>query len=120
MNKRKRKKWLKQHNLYVNPRDTWNLDTKIAEFVLPRLKLFKDMENGYPGHGEMDTPEKWNEAFDKMINAFELLVKSGEYYGVWDYPRQTYLEVKPLLEQKQKEVDEGLQLFAKWFQSLWW
>ena len=120
MNKRKRKKWLKQHNKYVNPRDTWNLDHTIASFILPRLKLFKKLGNGYPGHGEMDTPEKWNKALDKMINAFELIATADTYYGLWDIEKNTYAEVKPLLEQKQTEVEEGLQLFAKWFQSLWW
>lgn len=35
MKKRQRKKWLKQHGEYVNPRDTWALDYTIAEFALP-------------------------------------------------------------------------------------
>ena len=41
MNKKQkqRKKWLKRRGLYISPRDTWNLDTTIAEFILPRLKL---------------------------------------------------------------------------------
>lgn len=42
MKKRQRKKWLKQHGEYVNPRDTWALDYTIAEFALPRLKLYKE------------------------------------------------------------------------------
>ena len=38
MNKRQRKKWLKQHKKYINPRETWSLDVTIANFVYPRLK----------------------------------------------------------------------------------
>lgn len=126
MNKRKRKKWLKQHNLYVNPRDTWNLDYTIAEFVLPRLKLFKKLENGYPGKGEMDTPEKWNEALDKMILAFEYMVDEDWWM---DDPKYDYFmnnhedNAKEAnfeeCKQRQLVIKDGLQLFTKWFQSLW-
>ena len=67
MNKRTRKKWLKEQGLYVNPKETWNLDYTIAKFVLPRLKLFKKLNNGYPGREGMETKEKWDEALNKMI-----------------------------------------------------
>ena len=49
MNKRTRKKRLKKQGLYVNPKETWDLDCNIAKYVLPRLKLFKKLNNGYPG-----------------------------------------------------------------------
>lgn len=55
MNKRVHKKWLKKQGLYVNPKETWNLDYTIAKFVLPRLKLFKKLNNGYPGREGMET-----------------------------------------------------------------
>lgn len=28
MNKRQRKKWLKKHNKYINPKETWDLMSK--------------------------------------------------------------------------------------------
>ena len=55
-----------------------------------------------------------------MIHAFELTLMTDDYYGVWDINTQPYKEVKHLIDQKQAEVDEGLQLFGKWFQALWW
>ena len=57
MNNRQRKKWLKSHGKYVNQKETWNLDYWIANYILPRLKLFKKKTNGYPGNEEMDTFE---------------------------------------------------------------
>lgn len=49
MNKRVYKKRLKKQGLYVNPKETLDLDCNIAKYVLPRLKLFKKLNNGYPG-----------------------------------------------------------------------
>ena len=122
MNKRQRKKWLKRQGLYVNPKETWSLDYTIAKFVLPRLENFKKVNNGYPGHDEMDTPEKWDAALDKMINSFRIIVSSGcdFAYGLDrdDYlDRQSYLEA---VDAKTTEIQEGLMLFAKWYQHLWW
>lgn len=49
MNNRRRKKWLKKHGEYVNPRECWNLDCTFAKFALPRLKYYKKHTLGYPG-----------------------------------------------------------------------
>lgn len=119
MTKRARKKWLKQHGLYVNPRDTWNLDYTIAEYILPRLKEFKKVNNAYPGRGEMDTPEKWDTALDKMITAFQLVIDTDDMCErYWSNNRTVFN--KDLFEQDQDRIQEGLHLFATWFQHLWW
>lgn len=120
MKKRIRKKWLKQHGKYFTPKECWNLDVTIAEFTLPRLKYLKEHTDAYYGLGAMGTFEKLQTDLEKMINAFELMLNPDGYYGVWDIEKNTYEEIKPLLEQKQKEVDEGLELFGKWFQRLGW
>ena len=147
MNKRKRKKWLKENNLYVNPKDIWNLDVTIAEFILPRLKLFKKKTISYPGYGEMDTPEKWDEALDKMILAFEYILDDDWWIDnpEYDYTDGLHMKfepcenskfheliveeedwVKDIEKNKRKEeqrrqnvIDEGLQLFAKYYRHLW-
>ena len=134
MNNRQRKKWLKKHRLYVNPKETWSLDVTLAKYIIPRLKKFKELENGYPGRGEMDTPEKWDEALDKMIQAFEYVIDLDEYWI--DDPRYDYTDImfgknkefyEKIKENKRSEdirrlaaINEGLQLFAKYYMSLWW
>lgn len=134
MNNRQRKKWLKKHGSYVNPKETWCLDISLAKYIIPRLKKFKKLNNGYPGRGEMDTPEKWDEALDKMIQAFEYVINLDEYWI--DDPKYDYTDImfgknkefyEKIKENKITEdirrlaaINEGLQLFAKYYMSLWW
>lgn len=134
MNNRQRKKWLKQHILYVNPKETWSLDVNLDKYIIPRLKKFKELNNGYPGISEMDTPEKLDEALDKMIQAFEYVIDLDEYW--LDDPRYDYTDImfgddkelyESIVENKRMEdirrlvaINEGLQLFAKYYMHLWW
>lgn len=130
MNNRQRKKWLKKHGLYVNSKETWSLDVNLAKYIIPRLKKF----NGYPGIGEMNTPEKWDEALDKMIQAFEYVIDLDEYWI--DDPKYDYTDImfgdnkelyESVIENKRTEdvrrlvaINDGLQLFAKYYMNLWW
>lgn len=102
LNRRIRKKQLKKKGTYINPTELWNLDNTIAIFVLPRLKTFKKVSNGYPeSAGSFD---EWMRILDKMIAAFELLAE----------------DVSILEKDKQAVIKEGLQLFADYYQALWW
>lgn len=115
MNNRQRKKWLKKHGLYVNDRETWNLDANIANYILPRLKRFKEIGTTYPGIDEAITPDGWNEVLQKMINAFEIL--GNEMIDKVDLSSEGWAEE---IYRLNREVDEGLQLFAKYYRDLWW
>lgn len=82
----------------------------------------------------MDTPEKLDDALDKMIQAFEYVINLDNYW--LDDPRYDYTNVafgddKELYERVMKNkiaedirrlaaIKEGLQLFAKYYMSLWW
>ena len=81
-------------------RDLWSLDVTIAKFVLPRLRVFKDIHKGYPG--ELDS-NKWDSTITTMIEAFEEIV-SDDYYSFLNY---------------KTKIEPGLKLFAKYFCSLW-
>ena len=131
MNNRPRKKWLKRQNSYVNPKETWNLDKTFARYIIPRLKKFKELSNGYPGDEEMDTPEKWDDALDKMIQAFEYVLDYDSFWmgnPKYDYFSLSYEEGRELAIENLRaedirrlaEINEGLQLFAKYYMSLWW
>ena len=84
-------------------RDTWNIDVTTAKFVLPRLKKFKELTNGHPYE---ITWEEWVEILDKMIYAFETCSSDDDYCGcdVTDG----------------KKIQEGFELFGKYYVSLWW
>lgn len=115
MNNRQRKKWLKQQGLYVNPKETWSLDITFAKYIIPRLKKFKELNNGYPGIEEVNTPEKWDGALDKMIQAFEYVANEFDWWV--DNPKyDCFAEEK----RRQAVINEGLQLFAKYYMNLWW
>jgi hypothetical protein len=86
--------------------ETWSLDVVISKFILPRLKRFKEVNNGYPGHL---TPEGWNEIIDKMIFAFEFNITMDE----WSSNKEGF-------DAEVAKYEEGMQLFAKYFRDLWW
>jgi len=83
--------------------ETWSLRDTIADFVLPRLKLFKEITNGYPGDLDKDN---WNKILDKMIRTFEIVQEDGKN-GVYD-------------KKVWKEYNIGIRLFCKYFLKLWW
>ena len=82
--------------------ETWSLDYTIARFVLPRLKRFQEIKGGYPP--EL-TEKKWTAVINKMIAAFELIIKDN---------------FKGLTKAEFTKVEKGLALFAQYFQHLWW
>jgi hypothetical protein len=84
--------------------DTWSLDHKIAEFVLPRLKRFKELNNGYPCREENMTFELWNDILDSIIYSFEIIINEFEEKNDVDWVA----------------VEIGLNNFGKYFRDLWW
>ena len=82
--------------------ETWSLYTTIINFVLPRLKRFEQVTIGYPDNM---TDKQWHIILNKIIGAFELILKDDELYIDSD---------------DWIKVQEGLQLFSKHFINLWW
>lgn len=78
--------------------ETWNLDVTISAFIVPRLKRFKEVSNGYPADL---TEEQWDEALDKMIKFFEFSADDSKFL-------------------EENIYSEGFDLFCKYFHSLWW
>lgn len=93
--------------------ELWSLDFSIAKFILPRLKEFRKVCNGAPYGGEdckfettednFMTVQGWKDCLQKMIDAFQLIVD----YDAWGDDR------------KQEIVEEGLDVFRKYFHNLW-
>lgn len=95
--------------------ECWNLDATLSALILPRLIRFRDNHCGTPGclfeydeKGNMLNEEegcqKWEKILDKMIWAFYLYISVGSLY--WT-------------EEQKQQINEGLKLFAEYFQSLW-
>ena len=95
--------------------ECWNLDATLSALILPRLIRFRDNHCGTPGClfeydekgnilNEEEGCQKWERILDKMIWAFYLYISVGSLY--WT-------------EGQKQQINEGLKLFAEYFQSLW-
>ena len=73
--------------------ELWNLDLTIAQFILPRMKAFK----------EQDYNAIENKVLDKIIRSFEMVVEKGFFTN----------------EEDIKEFQKGMKLFAKHYCELW-
>ena len=101
------KRWWQRRTRGWDDSDTWSLDYTTAKFLLPRLKRFKELNNGYPD--VFACGEDWDIAIDKMIFAMEYCIKLGGSTDLSSYNNDN--RVKAL---------EGFELFGKHFMSLWW
>ena len=92
--------WSYKHDYPIE--DVWTTDNTIAQLIVPRLQAFKalDKHGVPPDFSEM---REQNNAIQKMIDAFELM----KYVGGVD------------TKEEERIVEEGLDLFRKYFGSLW-
>lgn len=82
--------------------ELWSLYTTISKFIYPRLVAFKNETICVPGC--LDTREQWDSVLDKMINAFKIISEDRQVANDSEY----YL------------VEDGLDLFRKYFCFLWY
>jgi len=83
--------------------EMWNLDYSLAKLILPRLKLFKKTCSVRPSNL---TDEQWKDILDEMIWSFNWYCGQQWSYGK-DYATNS------------NRANEGLKLFAEYFDSLW-
>ena len=89
--------------------ETWTLYSPIAQFILPRLIRFKEVNVAFPGDL---TFEKWNLIIDEMIFAFDwtLNYEDDKYDNITDKQ----------IKENWERCEKGMQLFSTHFMSLWW
>lgn len=94
--------------------ETWNLSTTLAMINYSYLCYFREhCMYAYPSNL---TFEKWQEYIDKMIKAFELILKR-DYY--WDSSKSNEENIR-VSKNVSKQIKFGLNLFVKYFEDLWW
>jgi len=129
------------NNIIIDRWDAWNLDDTLAKIIHPALIKFRESIHGHPQLWEdgMVTPhyytqpdqlhfdfideaveekyleEKWNKILDKMIRAFSLVISKWD----WDEEDLSWDELRKQESAYYKEIAEGLELFAKHYNSLW-
>ena len=87
----------KDRNKDFDDENLYNLDCNICDLIAPRLKRFKELEPSCPCDMSF---EEWQGILDKMIWAFENYRNNDEA--------------------EENRVNEGLDLFHKYFQNLWY
>ncbi len=86
--------------------ETWHLDKTLALFLIPRLKRYIQVNNGFP-NGE--TEESFNEKLNYIVKSFE------EYYQDENVEVSLELEKERLSNAKKAVAVLG----ELWF-DLWW
>lgn len=104
--------------------DIWNFETTAAEWILPRLKAFRDNTIAHPG--DLNSIEDWYAILDEMIFGFEFYLKQFEEYNKRCFMKRgscSEEEYKILVAEFETDCDRatrGRELFGKWFKGLWW
>jgi hypothetical protein len=130
-------------DVQIEEHDLWSLDSTLAMVILAALKKFKEAQQnpfaGTPGkvfHEVEDeiydcktidmfdleerellvqtaAQRRWGEILDKMIWSFENIVNEG-----WvDLPLDVDSQRK--IREYEARLQEGIDLFARYFRSLW-
>jgi hypothetical protein len=119
--KRYLKMWLQRRIRGWDDSETWSLDYSLAKLISPRLKKLKEKLNNFKTFpNSLSTEEEgnsdecfdkhfnqWIKIIDKMILAFDIIIKNDTYY--WN--NQGKLDSR---------IEEGLDLFRKHYFDLWW
>jgi len=90
--------------------ELWNLDHTISKNLLPRLKKFRKTTNGIPGGV---TEKQWFRTLDKIIFAMDHMANDE-----WEYELIKAKNTRRLIA-THKKIQEGCDLFGKYFQALW-
>ena len=88
--------------------ETWNLDITFCLLIVPRLKVFKELNDGYPAR--FSSKEEWDKILDDMIEGFEL--NSNKFnWETSDSNEENGNRAK---------VKKAIRLFQENFYDLWW
>lgn len=141
----KRQRTIKVH---IDEWDTWSMDCTLAYIIVPMLKQLKETQHGVPARdfGETDdngdyvdikeAEKNWNATIDKMIWSFNELIeeKPNEPEPIYKDPEpeadacitewigREILNWDEYVEQRkeyEERLQEGFNLFGKYYRSLW-
>lgn len=114
---------LKNRNIKVkiHPYDLWSLDVSLAHVILPALRAFRLNISGYPGSlwkddnkdNDDSSMNQWEAIIDKMIWSFENCIEDPKFPGLHNE------ELYNAMKEHENKVQEGIDLFAKYYRNLW-
>ena len=99
--------------------ESWDFSKSVAPKVLSRLKVYKEQHNCSFVRKDMPTShtkEETEAILDKMIYSFDCLCAKEEADENVVMDREWFQKNK----EKSEKIQEGLELFGKYFMELWW
>lgn len=110
----------------------WSLDTEFAKYILPRLLYFKNWTYIYSHPQDCEDIYEWNEILEELCWTFSYLLsenKASEYIDDIEI-KDGLISIKYLDKEKYDKAikqqakneyrcQNGLNLFAKYYRSLW-
>ena len=125
----------------IDPYDTWSMDHTLGLIIVPMLKQLKETKHGSPFVADEDVPEelrstsapekenewdtdanhhkRWDWVMDEMIWAFEQTIDETSDDHFFDRSVEPYAYDKDGHHAHILRVDNGIQLFGKYYQGLW-
>ena len=96
---------------------TWSLDHQLAETLPKVLRKMKKGLHGYPM--ECKDIKEWKAIIEKMAVGFESAQKLLNLDYMIKGKKDSYKENKIKRKKFEKQFDEGMNLFKKYFFNLW-
>lgn len=107
------------------------MDVSIADFIIPRLQKFKKhgLNESLPikeikKNGKLVefSKKEFSTIIDKIITAFTIIKCDMDYYRKYPgySPDMSQKSFNDMVEDCNKKIEEGMTLFAKYIQSLWY
>ena len=92
----------------------YNLDNTFAMYIYSHLCYFKD--HCLVGHPANMTMEEWSKIIDQMIESFKMMITEDEEEDNLLFDKDFIKHSK----RRNRKINRGLRLFAKYFGHLWW
>lgn len=123
----------------IDPWDTWSLDTTLSKIIAPALIQLRDTTHGFPC--DFEKFEDWVEVLNKMIFAHEAI--ASETWEDQFYTGEVDVSFVPVSDDEDAgstvvtgpnhtlkfdadgydafdaRINEGLELFGKYYRGLW-
>ena len=124
----------------IDPYDTWSMDHTLGLIIVPMLKQLKATKHGSPSVSDADVPEelrstsvpavkdydiddnyhkRWDWVMDEMIWAFEQTIDETSDDHFFDRSVEPYVYDKDGHRAHMQRIENGIQLFGKYYQGLW-
>jgi hypothetical protein len=97
--------------------DTWSMDVKLSELMLPMFKHFKKVNNGFPCGL---TPKKYNIILDKIIYSLDWTCRHYDDACLDKKPKESTARYFARLKKQKDRVADGLELMGKYWGDFWW